>query len=70
MSATSWRIRELAVLVYRRHVPTGLARCRCGRAGCQARRRAAAVLTALGDDPGRYDDSTSYGSTPAPALPR
>jgi hypothetical protein len=70
MSATSWRVRELAVLVYRRHVPTGPARCCCGGAGCQARRRAAAVLAALGDDPGRYDDNVGRRSTTAPVLPR
>lgn len=70
MSATSWRVRELAVLVYRRHVPTGPARCCCGGAGCQARRWAAAVLAALGDDPGRYDDNVGRRSAPAPVVPR
>ncbi|WP_203962018.1 hypothetical protein [Actinocatenispora thailandica] len=70
MSAASWRIHELAVLVYRRHPPVRPSRCRCGRAGCRARQRAAVVLVALGDDPGRYDAAPVSRPAPAPAVTR
>jgi hypothetical protein len=48
---------QLAVEVFRRHRDAGSGTCcRCGaRAPCPTRWRAAAVITAAGDDPGRHD---------------
>ncbi|HEY3501696.1 MAG TPA: hypothetical protein VGN37_02780 [Actinocatenispora sp.] len=52
---TGVRLYRMAVDVYRRHRPGVTGRCAaCGRVGCSARRHAAAVLAALGDDPRRY----------------
>ncbi len=57
----------VAVSVYQRHPGTGTGVCAgCGqRAPCPARRNAASVIVAAGDDPRRYD----AGAPGEPASP-
>lgn|GEM_PF-6797130 len=65
MSIASSPIHELAVLAYRRHRPGRSGGCRCGRSGCPARRQAARVLAAFGDDPARYDTTPAVPASAA-----